>query len=105
MKFLIRNKNRFKFFTAVCNVGLIFTGFFLYTPVYSQCAWNANSGGACTFVQGLSTDSCAYSAPRTEAINEFYSYGASGVSVLYCGGSTAGGNASPQIITMQCAPP
>ncbi len=76
------------------------------TPnVEAGCTWNANTGAACTWVQGNSTDSCAYAQPSTEAINEFYSYGASGVSVLYCGGSTAGGNASPQVITMQCAPP
>jgi hypothetical protein len=80
---------------------------FLSTPAFSQCVWNANSGGPCTYTQGTSTDNCvtSSSAASTEAINQFYSYGASGVSVLYCGGSTAGANASPQVITMQCSPP
>ncbi len=79
----------------------------LPTFAYSQCAWDANSGGACTFTQGSSTDNCttSSSAASTEAINQFYSYGGSGVSVLYCGGSTAGASASPQVITMQCSPP
>src|ERR1019366_9375058 len=77
------------------------------SPANSQCVYNFNSGQACTFVQSPTVDNCttSSSAPTTEGINQFYSYGASGVSVLYCGGSTAGGNASPQVITMQCAPP
>src|ERR1019366_4934399 len=88
---------------------ILFFSFILVfnSPASSQCVYNFNSGQACTFVQSPTVDNCttSSSAPSTMAINQFYSYGASGVSVLYCGGSTAGGNASPQVITMQCAPP
>ncbi|HEY5039121.1 MAG TPA: expansin-like protein, partial [bacterium] len=76
----------------------------------SGCVYNLNSGAACTFVQSATVDNCTAqgavgAAASTMAINQFYTYGGTGVSVLYCGGSTAGGNASPQVITMQCVPP
>src|SRR6202789_2216440 len=114
MKFFVNSKNRFKFsggmLLAVC---VIFSLIFLLRPVpaYSQCTYNFDSGGACTFTQSPSVDNCpGSSAPSTNAINEFYAYGASGVSVLYCGGSTGGGQGSPGnprtlTISMQCSPP
>ncbi len=53
----------------------------------------------------MSTHGIALSAPSTEAINEFYTYATSGLSVLYCSGSSEYGNVITQTITMQCAPP
>ena len=111
MNFFASGKKRFKLWGGIpLTVYVIFVVIFILRPnsVFSQCAWEAgNTGAPCVFTQGTSNDNClvgTYSAPSTDAINQFYTYGASGVSVLYCSGSTAGAN-SPEKITMQCFPP
>jgi len=82
------------------------TGSSVPTGTPSPCAYNLNSGQPCTFVQSASTDNCVTSgsAPSTEAINQFYSYGASGVSVLFCSGSSTTVN-NGSTISMLCSPP
>ena len=89
------------------------TDTFTPTPNLSAgCTYNLGEDAACTWVQSHSTDNCVSSSSgaSTEAINQFYAFGGSGVSVLYCGGdseSTAGSGASSgaNTITMGCSPP
>ncbi|HTC19661.1 MAG TPA: hypothetical protein VK859_02365, partial [bacterium] len=92
---------------------VIFTiAFLLYAPAHSQtptCSASqyAEGGQGCYYPPTASTDTCpgngvTTSNLQTEAINQFYTYGASGVSVLYCGGNNGNGTST---ITMQCVPP
>jgi hypothetical protein len=109
LKFFVNEKKRFRIFDAdgkLFTVSLIAIAIFLLNlvPVYSQCVYNLDMGGPCTFTQNTSIDACPPSTPQTEAINEFYTFGGSNEEVLYCGGNTYGANA-PEKITMQCAPP
>ncbi|HUO56756.1 MAG TPA: hypothetical protein VMV05_01125, partial [bacterium] len=101
-------KNFFKFFQARFLVPgyLCFVVFCYPSSASAQCTWNLNSGQACTFVQGTSTDNCttSNSTPSTEAMNQFYAYGASGVSVLFCSG-TSNTVSNGSLVTMACAPP
>src|SRR5580658_2314662 len=81
---------------------VIFTiAFLLYAPAHSQtptCSASqyAEGGQGCYYPPTASTDTCpgngvTTSNLQTEAINQFYTYGASGVSVLYCGGNNGNG--------------
>ena len=126
MNIFINNKKRFKQFDGI--KGIVFVFFvlvLLISPdlIHSQtCLYNDSSVyvapfyGPCTFAQTASGDNCpSLSAPSTNGINQFYAYGASGVSVLYCGGNSGGagaaaaggGTSSGQnlTITIQCSPP
>ena len=70
---------------------------YTFTPVSSgDCVYDYGSGAACTFTQNASIDNCttSSSSPSTQAINQFYAYGASGVSVLYCSGDSEGPSGS-----------
>jgi hypothetical protein len=109
VKFFLSSKKRFEHLCAdgiFFTVSLIAVAIFMSLPVcaISQCIYNFDSGGPCTFTQNTSVDACPPSVPQTEAINEFYAFGGSNEEVLYCGGNTYGANA-PEKITMQCAPP
>ncbi len=81
-------------------------------PAYSQtptCSSPSQYGNTttCIYPPTASTDTCpgngvTTSNLQTEAINQFYTYGASGVSVLTCGGTNG---ADTTTITMNCAIP
>src|SRR5579871_901439 len=80
------------------------------TPVCSAAQYEmANQG--CYYPPTALADNCpgngvTTSNLQTESINQFYTYGASGVSVLYCGGNSGSVTSSDNAtLTMQCVPP
>ena len=94
-----------------------FTGTATFTPTPTPtplppCTYNQGTGTPCIFPANSSTDNCvtSSSSPSTQAINQFYAFGASGVSVIYCGGDSQSSNGAAAFgeantITLQSLPP
>src|SRR5580698_9781521 len=87
-------------FNSIC-LFIVFLAFF-HSPAYSQCAYGA---GGCTFTQTANNDTCPGTSPSPNynSINQFYAYGGSGVSVLYCGGINSNPNSSTTSTTINLA--
>ncbi len=92
----IHFSNRYELASGVLrhSIFTVFIFLFLFhVPAFSQCIYG---NGGCTFTQTANNDTCPGSPPNPNynSINQFYAYGGSGVSVLYCGGVNTNPNTS-----------